>query len=372
MTRWPRAVLVALAVATAVALAVGASTSGSAFGVYNPRWDGASDLRGVAADAGAEARVTLDADGYRTAGPEGTVAVVLSPDRAYGPAAAAGVREFVRSGGTLVVAEDFGPHGNELLAAVGASARVDGALLRDERSAYRTPVMPVATGVADHPLTAGVKQLTLNHGTAVRPNGATVLASTSTVAYRDADRDGVPDPGEEPGPHPVATVERVGEGRVVVLGDPSLLINAMLDRPGNRRLAANLFSGSDRALLDYARAERLPPLAVAVVSLRRSPLAGAAVGTAGVLALVAWGRRFGRAAEGPSATDDAAGATGGADAVVRGDGAEPDDTGGPPTAPDREALVAYLRERHPDWPGDRVERVVDAVVADRDRPGRGS
>lgn len=352
MTRGPRAVLLVVAAATAVALAAGATTSTAGFGAYNPRWDGASDLWAVADAAGADARVTVAVADYATVEPSGTVAVVLSPDRPYGPAAAARIREFVRDGGTLVVAEDFGPHGNALLAAVGADARVDGRLLRDERHAFRSPAMPVAATLSDHPLTAGVDRLVLNHATAVRPGDATVLASTSGFAYRDGDRDGVPDRDERPGPYPVATVERVGEGRVVVLGDPSLLVNAMLDRPGNRRLATNLLADADRVLVDSSRGERPPPLSRALLGLRRSPLAAAAVGTAAVLALLTWFRwgdgRGGEPAVGgrPAGARDADRFTG-------------------PVEVDGDALVAYLRARHPDWARDRAERVVRAVLGDR-------
>lgn len=352
MTAGPRAVLLAVAAATVLALLVAASTSGVDFGAYNPRWDGASDLRTL---AGGDARVSLDAGDYATVPPTGAVAVVLSPDRPYEPGAARRVRAFVRAGGTLVVAEDFGPHANDLLAAVGADARVDGTLLRDERAADRTPAMPVVTNLSDHALTAGVERLTLNHGTAVRPGGATVLASASGYAYPDADRDGVPDPDEPPGPHPVATVERVGDGRVVVLGDPSVVVNAMLDRPGNRRFAENLLSGADVVLLDYSRAERPPPAARALLVLRRSPLAGALVGTAGVAVLVAWSRR----AASRSGTDTPDPGARVASGLVTGD---------------RDALVAYLRERHPGWSHERAARVVDAVVDDpagEDRPGGG-
>lgn len=358
----PRVVLVAVAVATVLALVVGAGTSTTGFGAYNLDWDGASDLRGVAADAGADPRVTLDAADYGAVEPGGTVAVVLSPDRPYGPDAAARVRAFVRDGGTLVVAEDFGPHGNDLLAAVGADARVDGRLLRDERDSYRSPAMPVAATVSEHALTAGVERVTLNHGTAVRPDGATVLASTSGFAYRDADRDGTPDPGERPGPFPVATVERVGEGRVVVLGDPSVLVNAMLDRPGNRRLATNLLAG-ERVLFDHSHAERLPPLSVALLALRRSPLAGALVGTACVLAVAGWVRWGDRGDGAPPGQHERSDGVGGRERPPAASGDVSDDR----VEADPDALVAYLRERHPDWSAERARRVVEAALDDRRR-----
>lgn len=47
--------------------------------------------------------------------------MVLSPDKPYTDARTERLREFVRRGGTLVIAEDFGPNDNALLEGVGAS-----------------------------------------------------------------------------------------------------------------------------------------------------------------------------------------------------------------------------------------------------------
>jgi hypothetical protein len=287
---YPRAVLYGLAVATVVALVVAASTSSAAFGAYNAGWDGAAELRSTAEERGAESDVVLNTTRYGTVPADRSVAVVLSPDRAYADGEAERLRTFVERGGTLVVAEDYGPHGNALLAAVGASARFDGAPVRDERRHHRSPALPVATNVSASPLTAGVSGLTLNHGTVVESGDATTLVATSGYAYLDANRNGELDEEESLDAYPVVTVERVGSGRVVAVADPSLFINAMLDRPDNRRFVANAFDVHDRVLLDYSHAERLPPLSVALVVLRRTPLLQALVGAGAVVAVVAWGR----------------------------------------------------------------------------------
>jgi hypothetical protein len=277
--------------------------------------------------------------------------VVLSPDDGYDPEEADRVRSFVEAGGTLVVAEDYGPHGNDLLSAVGADARVDGRPVRDERTNYRSPALPVATNVTNASRVGGAEQLTLNHGTAVRPNGAAVLVATSEFAYLDADGDGTLDDDEALRSYPVATVEALGDGRVVVVGDPSLFINAMLDRPGNAAFVRGLFEDERSVLLDYSHAAGLPPLAAARLSLQRGPLLQVLAGLLGVLAIGAWGRGVDRETI----------------RVYLGRDGEPergeDDTG--PEA----ALVQYLASEHPDWPRERIERVVERRRADRgDRP----
>lgn len=287
---YPRALLVTLALAVVATLVVAAGTSTAAFGAYNPRWDGAADLRATADAAGTDSEVVLNTSRYGEVQPRDTVAIVLSPDERYGPTEAARLRRFVRTGGTLVVAEDFGPHANPLLAAVGADARFEGSLLRDERYNFRSPSMPVARNVSDHSLLTGVNALTLNHGTVVEPNGATVLANSSGFGYLDTGRNGQLDDDESLSSYPVATVEPVGEGRVVAVSDPSLFINVMLDRPGNRQFVRNLFAAHDLAVLDYSHAGRLPVLAVALLVVRRTPTLQVALGLAGLAAVGAWGR----------------------------------------------------------------------------------
>lgn len=334
----PRALLVGLALVTLVALVVAASTSAASFGAYNRAWDGASALRGHAEAAGADPTVVRNTTAYERVPATGTVAVVLAPTRPYGPAAAARVRAFVEAGGTLVVAADVDGVANRLLAAVGADARVDGRPVRDERYHYRSPAMPEARNVSGHPLVSGVEHLTLNHGTTVRANGSTVLVSTSGFSYVDANRNGRLDDDEALGSRPVATVETVGAGRVVVLGDPSIAINAMLERPGNAAFVRAVIEGHDRVLLDYSHARGLPPLAVAVLVARESWLARLALGL-GLIGLVALWELS-------------------PDRLARRDAGRPGDAGGAVTPG---ALEAWLAREHPAWDPERVRRVVKEV-----------
>ena len=367
---YPRALLVGIGVAVAVAIAVAAGTSGTAFGLYNPAWDGTSDLRGVAEDAGASTTVARNASAYAGAPANGTVAVVLAPETGYGPAEADRVRSFVESGGTLLVADDRPAPTNALLSEVGASARLDGRPLRDEQHYYRGPALPVAGDVGEHEYTAGVDALTVNHGTAVVPGDAAPIVNTSAVAYLDSNGNAAPDDGEPIGPFPVVAVERVGAGRVVVVGDPSALINVMLDRPGNRAFAVALFSAHERVLLDVSHAGSLPPAAYALLVLRDSIALQVLVGLAAVGLVGLWAAwpsvRRGRAGRGGGDDRWAEWLPGPLDRASRWLGGTSTRTGqdAPGASPD--ALAAHLRERHPGWEPDRVERLVSQVARTRE------
>jgi hypothetical protein len=356
---YPRLVLLGLVLAVVLGVGVAASTSSAAFGAYNAEWDGASDLRAVGTDAGAEVEIVRNVSAYREYEPNETVAVILSPDRPYTPGERDRLRSFVRTGGTLLVAEDFGTNGSDLLAGVGASARFDGGLLRDERTYYRAPALPEADNVSDHPLTEGVDSLTLNYGTPVEPDGATVLVRTSEFGYVDRNRNGDLDDDETLRSYPVATVESVGEGRVIAVGDPSLLINAMIERPGNRAFAANVVGSGEVALLDYSHTADIPPLSLALLVLREEPLLQVLVGGLGIGVIGLWvrgdaarlrglgARIVGRLRDVPSVGS------------VRTTERAGDDSG--PGLSEAE-LRDYLAERHPDWEAERVDRVIRGVL----------
>jgi hypothetical protein len=359
---YPRIALAGFTLAVVIALAVAGSTSGAAFGTYNPSWDGTAEFRSMAEGTDTDQEIARNASVYRTSQPNGTLAIVLSPEKVYDERESAAVRGFVRDGGTLLIAEDFGPNGNRLLRDVGARARFDGDRLRDERNYEHSPALPTASAVARHPYTRDVETLGLNHATAVTGNvtengtadatangtvnetNATVLVESSPYAYLDSNGNDQLDDDETLASSPVVTVESVGEGQVVAVSDPSLFINTMLERADNRAFARNLYETHDRVVLDVSHAGSVPPLQGAMLTLRESPLLQAAVGGAAVAIVAGWTslvasgtalrRRLGR-------DSPAIGRLG------------------------REEIIAGVRERHPDWEAARIERVTQAIM---DRP----
>lgn len=287
---WPRVLLIVLTLAVVVALGVVAATSTTAFSPYNPAWDGTTDFReDIETDPTTDGVVVRETDQYAAHDPATTVAVVIAPRDTYTGADARRLREFVATGGTLVVLENFGSPGNRLLADVGAEARVDGRLLRDDRHHFRGPTMPIATNVTNHTLTTGVDQLTLNYATAVQPGNATVLVATSEFAYLGTEN-GTVEEADELRSYPIATVEPVGDGQVVVVGDPSLVINAMYAEPDNTAFSRGLYADADHVLFDVSHAASVPPVIAALATLRRTPLLQAFLGLGAIGTLAALAR----------------------------------------------------------------------------------
>ena len=337
----PQLLLGTLSVVLIVAVIIAASTTTTAFGVYNSAWNGASGLSKQANAVNASSDVILKTSAYTTTNPNQTVAFILSPKTRYNSSDRARLKQFVSNGGTLVIANDFGSHGNGLLKATGATARFNGQVVRDERHNYRSPAFPKATNVSNSSLTNNVTALTLNYGTTLKPNNATPLVRTSEFAYLDTNGNEQLDDNENMTSRPVVTIESVGKGHVIAVSDPSIFINAMLKRPGNQQFAQNIISGHSHVLLDYSHAGSQPPLAVALLLLRRTPLAQALLGTGGLLLAVSWSvwtSLFG--------------------SVLTSRGKKNIHT----RSVDEEVLMDHLRERHPDWEEERLQRVVTGIV----------
>ena len=286
---YPKLLLIVLVLTASVAVVVTESTSAAAFNAYNSEWDGTSRLHDLAADNG-DVAVIASTDQYESVDPTTTTALVVAPESAYDRTEAARVRAFVEGGGTLVVADDFGSSGNQLLTDVGAAAQFNGALLRDRQNNFRTSAFPVANNVSENPTVQDVDQLTLNNGTAVEPNGARPIVSTASFGYLDPTGTDELSDATAFRNYPVVTVESVGEGTVIAVSDPSVFINSMLDRPDNEAFATTLVS-SETTLLDASHTTPTPPLVDAISWLQDTPLAAAAVGVLVVGLVAAVGRR---------------------------------------------------------------------------------
>lgn len=177
-------------------------------------WNGLSGL----VEAAADANVRLDTpERLDVADLSPTDAIVLvHPDREL---PVPSLSAFLRAGGRVVLADDFGG-GGRFLESFGI-VRVPPN--DPPRTIRGNPDLPVAHVVGRHPLTDGISMTVANHAQTLRHPELTPL-----LAFDDAGSQGLVLTG---------AVER---GRLVAIGDSSVLINNMLQFEGNRRLATNL------------------------------------------------------------------------------------------------------------------------------------
>ena len=349
---YPKLLLVALVVALVLTAVVLMSMTTAGFSAYNPGWDGTSEFRELADDR-SELTVGTTAGHYGTLEADTATAIVMTPESEYDETETEQVRTFVEDGGTLVVADSFGSHGNQLLSDVGANARFDGALLRDEQHYFRSPAMPVANNVDSHPTVRNVDQLTLNYGTTVQSNGAIPIVTTSSFGYLDRDGSGSLSDDEAIGNHSVVTVESVGDGTIIAIGDPSIFINAMIDEPDNRVFSNNLVGSGDQVLLDYSHGASNPPLVSAMVTLQNVPTVAAIVGVIAVIIAAYAGGLYSRSNRRRSTDRDVV------DEAIATDQL--------PAAVEPEVLRVQLRKRYPNWDDKQINRAVTSIVHRRER-----
>jgi hypothetical protein len=203
------------------------------FRAENPSWNGGSaftDRFNMRALNGLQG---LSAQSQRTV-------LVVVPYLPFADAELEGLRGYLSRGGTLLLMDDYG-HGNEILGYLGLQARFTGESLLDPMLNFKNGQFPrvmdfPSVGTAD-----GVGSIVLNHASSLMNVAEDqVLARSSRFSFLDLDGDSVPGEDEPAGPFPVAASLRFGEGRVLLVTDPSLLINSMEDMADNGGFVRNL------------------------------------------------------------------------------------------------------------------------------------
>lgn len=195
-------------------------------------WNGLSELMAIAREH-ADASVVRELDAS-TLTPDDAVLLLAPRDAPL----ADPLIQLMREGGRVVVADDYGA-GGEILRTFHIrrhDPRTDADVLRLRGN----PELLVAHPAMQHPLTLGVDALVTNHPQVVdhHPEEGEAIGgeppSPLPPIFEIAEGDAVVLAG--------AVGQEPHQGRLVVLSDPSVLINNMLEMRGNRRFAENLIA----------------------------------------------------------------------------------------------------------------------------------
>ncbi len=222
------------------------------FSIFNSGWNGTSGLAVMAFRTGklvptfevestsTEITVTQVALTTVALDPATSALIIIGPTKEFTDAEGKLVGDFVRDGGRLVLADDFGT-GNSLLSKMGAGSRFSGQLVMD-LAFEKQPEFSVVFDFAPDPLTTNVSTLLFNHPSSVTVNISTtsVIANSSVASWRDVNGNKLQEPGEPRGPFPLIARERLGLGTILLLADPSALINGMRGYMDNDAFAENL------------------------------------------------------------------------------------------------------------------------------------
>jgi len=191
----------------------------------NPFWNGLKDF-----SRKTHAELVTEMDQIKP----GTNNILLSiPYRQYSDNDLKLVTAFVQNGGTLLIMDDYG-YGNQVMNALTAGITFNGKPMLDPYLCYHNEKLPVITDFDKSIQDAGVKSVTLNHATALTVSGPIqILAKSSNSAFIDQYENLAQDSGEAQGPFVIAAKVALGQGAVIAVADPSILINSMDKRADN-------------------------------------------------------------------------------------------------------------------------------------------
>ncbi|MGB0652308.1 MAG: DUF4350 domain-containing protein [Thermoplasmatota archaeon] len=277
------------------------------FSVYNGQWNGASGFAGQVfrqAEIVPTFSLQQDDQGYHVVQhsfaaypvqPEDATVVLLGPDQGPLPGEAAWLRRVLEGGGRVLLAAE-GDGGNAWLSAMGASTRFREdpllSLVRDDDARFAV----VAPG-APHPVMDGVQEIVLNQGVALDPGpDARRLGVSFGFTWDDRLANLELNLGERFGDAVWFVEEQHGEGSLLILGDPSILINGMADLGDNRlfreNLAAWVAGDGRRVFLDESHRDYPNPVRLQtqlVDGLHPAAQVGLAFGALGLFLLFALG-----------------------------------------------------------------------------------
>jgi len=270
------AIALALALLTVSMTAPVLSTSAD-FSIFNSGWNGTSHLAVSVYQAGKLApsfrvtstgtdltieQVALDRLDLK---PTTDALIIVGPTKDFTSTEGAIVGDFVRAGGMLLLADDFGS-ANTLLEGMNATSRFSGDLVMD-LAFEKQPEFSVCFDLVADPLTNNVSTILLNYPSSLMlAPTSEVLARSSIASWLDTNGDRLREWGEPKGPFPLLAREHLGSGNIVLLSDPSVLINGMSGQLNNSAFGANLmdYVCMDRSAVYFDESHRdfFDPVAV--------------------------------------------------------------------------------------------------------------
>jgi hypothetical protein len=206
-----------------------AGAGGGPFDWSGRGWEGCAELVDLARSELGSARVIVTSrlDLHALKPKDGVV--IIHPERSLD---VEGYARFLKAGGRVVLLDDYGT-GDSLLAHFGME-RVP--LPEHPAEALRgNPSFAIAEPAGNHPVLTDVARVVTNHATGIRHPDLTPVLEVRPAAGEH------PSPGTATGkPVLLAVAGAVSSGRLLAVGDASIVMNSMLTYAGNKTFARNL------------------------------------------------------------------------------------------------------------------------------------
>ena len=208
------------------------------FSIHNPGWNGFSKLK---EELKAEVIVENFANTIHSIRNSEETAVITIAYRQYSVDELEVLRNYLLQGGTLIVMDDYG-EGNTILEYLKIPIIItSNAPIYDPFDNFKNKRFPRAK------IAGKDEYIVLNHASAIMVSehgieSVKILALSSPFAYLDVNNNEIWDKGEPKGPLPVAVSIKYGKGTLIVISDPSIVINSMIDFENNLEFMRDIVS----------------------------------------------------------------------------------------------------------------------------------
>ncbi|NJE85994.1 DUF4350 domain-containing protein [Thermococcus sp. CX2] len=213
--------------------------SSTQYSAFNTDWDGISNFVRLIHEDGRQIVPIFESFDIANISGKNGVLLIVGPNMTFTDAEIEQLKAFVERGNTLFIADDFGT-GNEILRALNLSVSISSYPLRDFFYEEDDRLI-VSVRIEDPILARNVTKIVTNEPSAVLVTGGSAVYASKVAMINFQRRQ-----------YSLLTEVEYGEGRVVILADPDVLINQLYDE--NEPFLRNLveYLGGDTFYIDEA------------------------------------------------------------------------------------------------------------------------
>ncbi len=183
---------------------------------------------------------------------------IIIPARNYTQLEIEEIIDYTLRGGTILLLSDRDNPANQILKDLGIKSRFDGHIVRDPFFYEKNPGLVFANLSKTTVITTNATQIELDQATIIRPSSqAIALYKTSSSSYIDLDGNGYYTEGEPRGSFPVVVYEPMGNGGIILISDPDIWINGMIDKSMNKQFLIDLIKDK-QVFLDISHLDMAP------------------------------------------------------------------------------------------------------------------
>jgi len=233
-------ILGCLAGVVVVVLLIRFFPSNDDFNMDNPFWNGLKDFQKETKASS----ISYISHLSTIFSPSGTTLFIIGPSGTYNKEEVSSISKYLKAGGVLVLADDFGS-GNLILKGLGLKTRFSHHLVVDPLFRGKSSVLAKAVNI-NIPL-SDIKSLMFNYPTSLqfKSGEGKILVTSSSFSFFDDNLNGKKEKNENEGPFPMIAEIKYGAGKIYLISDSSLFINCMLSKEENQKFLKTVIKGKN-------------------------------------------------------------------------------------------------------------------------------